>query len=103
MAVAAETPPFMAGFAKSGNEADTSGYTVGWTIVLAGALTGASLGAVQRWVLRKRLANLAGWVCVSSTGFGLAFTVVWSVSGLQHGNLAHYTLPHAVDLAGPVG
>src|SRR5205085_421451 len=103
MAVAAETPPFIVGFARSGNESDTSGYAVGWAVVLAGALTGASLGAVQRLVLRKRLPNLAGWVWVSSAGFGLAFTVVWAVGGLQHGNLAHHTVPHAVDLAGPVG
>jgi hypothetical protein len=103
LAVAAETPPWMVGFARSGNEADTSGYAVGWAVVLAGALTGASLGAVQRLVLRKRLPNLVGWVWASSAGFGLAFTVVWAVGGLQHGNLAHHAVPHAVDLAGPVG
>ena len=103
MAVAAETPPFIVGFARSGNESDTSGYAVGWAVVLAGALTGASLGAVQRLVLRKRLPNLAGWAWASSAGFGLAFTVVWAVGGFQHGNLAHHTVPHAVDLAGPVG
>ncbi len=92
MVVAAETPHFIVGFARSGNESDTSGYAV----ELAGALTGASLGAVQRLVLRKRLPNLAGWAWASSAGFGLAFTVVWAVGGFQHGNLAHHTVPHGL-------
>jgi hypothetical protein len=103
LAMAAETPPFAAGFATSGDEADTSGYAVAWAVALAGLLTGATLGAVQKLVLRGRLARLKGWVWASAAGFAVAFTAVWASSGAQHGTLAHHALPHAVDLAGPLG
>jgi hypothetical protein len=104
LAIAAETPPFLVGVLPSGDEQNTSGWTMGnWAILLAGALAGATFGAIQRLVLRRVLPHLDGWVWVSTAGFGMAFTAVWALGGGQHGAVAHHALPHAVDLAGPLG
>jgi hypothetical protein len=103
LAIAAETPPFLVGVLPSGDEQNTSGWTVGWAILLAGALAGATFGAIQRLVLRRVLPHLDGWVWVSTAGFGIAFTAVWALGGGRHGAVAHHALPHAVDLAGPLG
>jgi hypothetical protein len=103
LAIAAETPAFLAGAVPSGDEANTSGWMVGWAILLGGALAGITFGATQRLVLRRVLPRLDGWVWVSTAGFAAAFTVVWALGGASYGDLAHHALPHGIDLAGPLG
>lgn len=48
LAIAAETPAFLVGVVPSGDHANTAGLTVGWAILLGGALAGATLGGIQR-------------------------------------------------------
>ena len=103
LAIGAETPAFLAGVVPSRDEANTSGWTVGWAILLGGVLARATFGATQRLVLRRVLPRVDGWVWASTAGFAASFTVVWALSGASYGDLAHHALPHAIDLAGPLG
>jgi hypothetical protein len=93
LAIAAETPAFLVGVVPSGDEANTSGWMVGWAILLGGALAGITFGGTQRLVLRRMLPRLEGWVRVSTAGFAAAFTVVWALGGASYGDLAHHALP----------
>ena len=103
LAIGAETPAFLVGVVPSGNESNTSGWTVGWAIVAGGALAGATFGTFQRFVLRRTIPQVNRWIWVSTAGFAIAFTVVWALGGARYGDLAHHALPHAIDLAGPLG
>ena len=93
LAIAAETPPFLAGVLPSGDEQNTSGWTMGWAILLAGALAGATFGAIQRLVLRRVLPHLDGWVWVSTAGFGIAFTPSGRWAGADTGRLPTMRCP----------
>ena len=104
LAIMAETPPFEVGVARSGDPTDTTGYSVAWAVILGGLLCGATLGGVQRRLLRRRLAPLAGWTPASAAGFALGFTAVWALAGAAHGAAyGHHAVPHAVDGAGTPG
>ncbi len=89
------------GVVPSGNDANTSGWTVGWAILLGGALAGATFGGIQRLV-RRRLPHphFKGWVRVSTAGFGAALAAAWGLGGGRYGEAAHHALPHGVDVAG---
>jgi hypothetical protein len=68
LAIAAETPAFLVGVVPTGDPANTSGWTVGWAILLGGALAGITFGATQRLVLRRMLPDLDGWMWVGTAG-----------------------------------
>lgn len=104
LAIMAESPPFEIGIVRGGDPTDTTGWGVAWAVILGGLLCGATLGGVQRWLLRPYLIYLEGWTLASTLGFTLAFTVVWALGGATYGEaFGHHALPHSVDGAGTLG
>jgi hypothetical protein len=104
LSFAAEVPPFLAGVIPSGDEANSTGYTYTWAVILAGLLTGGTLGGFEWLFIRRPFAGqIAGgwWVGVSVVAVGVSFTLAWAIGGGMSGaRFAHHGLPHAVDLTG---
>lgn len=103
LVVSAETPPFLAGVIPSGDESNVAGYAVGWAVVIAGTLTGATFAAFSQRAMWGLVPDARLWITASAVAGAVTFTAAWILGGGAFGDGYHHAVPHAMDGAGLVG